>query len=131
MRVLFVCVGNSGRIQMAEAFFNQISKTAKASSAGTKPATSVNPLVIQVMREVGIDIIKAKPKMLTLEMLDAADRIITMGCEAGDVCPSAIVETEDWKMEDPRDKPVEKIREIRNIIREKVMKLVSDMESNE
>lgn len=123
-RVLFVCVENSGRSQIAEAFLNQMSKTAKASSAGTRPATSVNPTVVQVMKEVGIDIRGSKPKLLTFEMLDSVDKVITMGCAVGDVCPAAFVETEDWSVEDPAGKSIEKFREVRDIIKKKVEKLV-------
>jgi protein-tyrosine-phosphatase len=128
-RVLFVCVENSARSQIAEAFFNKLSKTAKATSAGTIPAPAVNPLAVQVMKEIGNDISKAKPKILTFEMIDAADKVITMGCGVGNVCPSAIVEAEDWKIEDPKDKPIEKVRKIRDMIQKKVEKLLSDLES--
>ncbi len=127
-KVLFVCVENSCRSQMAEAFFNRISKEARASSAGTKPASSVNPLAVQVMKEVGIDISDHKPKILTLEMIEDADKVITMGCMVGDVCPGAIVETEDWGIEDPDGKQIEKFREVRDLIGKKVEKLVRDLE---
>jgi arsenate reductase len=126
-KVLFICVENACRSQMAEAFFNQMSKTARASSAGTKPAPSVNPLAVQVMKEIGIDLANAKPKLLTLEILDAADKVITMGCAVGDVCPGAVVETEDWGIEDPTGKSIEKFREVRDVIRRKVEQLVSDL----
>ncbi|MBN2100022.1 MAG: arsenate reductase ArsC, partial [Dehalococcoidia bacterium] len=100
--VLFVCVGNSGRSQMAEAFFNQAAGgKARAISAGTNPASAVDPKTIEVMREVGIDISAAKPKALTMDMLDQADRVVTMGCGAEEVCPASFVETEDWQLEDP------------------------------
>lgn len=122
-----MCVENSCRSQMAEAFFNQMSKTAKTGSAGTRPASRVNPLAIQVMKEVGIDISQARPKLLTLEMLNEAERVITMGCAVGDVCPGAIVETEDWGIEDPAGKTIEKFREVREIVRKKVVQLVADL----
>lgn len=127
-KILFVCVENACRSQMAEAFFNRISKTATASSAGTKPAANVSLGAIQVMKEVGIDISEARPKLLTLEMLDAADKVITMGCAVGDVCPGAIVEAEDWGIEDPTGKSIEKFRKVRDIIRKKVERLVNDLE---
>lgn len=129
-KVLFVCVGNSCRSQIAEAFFNQVSQVAKASSAGTKPASGVNPIAIQVTKEVGIDISGAKPKLLTLGMLESADRVITMGCTTGDVCPGAVVEAEDWGIEDPIGKPIEEFRKVRDIIREKVKKLVKALEAS-
>ncbi|MEM3402414.1 MAG: arsenate reductase ArsC [Candidatus Hadarchaeales archaeon] len=129
-RVLFVCVENSARSQMAEAFFNRMAKNARAESAGTRPAKSVNPLAIQVMREVGIDISGAKPKLLTPEMLEGVDRVITMGCAVGDVCP-ATISTEDWSLEDPAGKPIEKFREIRDKIEEKVKRLVAELDNDE
>lgn len=127
-KVLFICVENSCRSQMAEAFFNQMSKTAKASSAGTRPAPMVNQLAVQVMKEVGIDISDAKPKLLTLEMVDDADRVITMGCAVGDVCPGAAVDTEDWEIDDPAGKSIEEFRNVRNIIRKKVERLVAELD---
>ncbi|MDM7998582.1 MAG: arsenate reductase ArsC [Dehalococcoidia bacterium] len=123
--VLFVCVGNAGRSQMAEAFFNQAARgRARAISAGTKPASAVDPKAIEVMREVGIDISTAKPKALTVEMLEQADRVVTMGCGAEGVCPASFVETEDWQLEDPKDKPVEDVRRIRDEIRGRVARLI-------
>jgi len=123
--VLFVCVGNSGRSQMAEAFFNQAAGSkARAISAGTKPAGAVDPNTVAVMREVGIDISAARPKALTMEMLDQASRVVTMGCGVEGVCPASFVETEDWQLEDPKGKPIEEVRRIRDEIRAKVMKLL-------
>ena len=128
LKVLFVCVENACRSQMAEAFFNKMSKTAKASSAGARPASGVYPLAVRVMKEVGIDISQAKPRMLTLEMLEDADRVITMGCAVGDVCPGAIVETEDWGINDPSGKPIDEFRRVRDIVKKKVERLVIDLE---
>jgi len=123
--VLFVCVGNSGRSQMAEAFFNHMAGgKARAISAGTKPASAVDPRTIEVMREVGIDISGAKPKALTMEMLDRADRVVTMGCGAEGVCPASFVETEDWQLEDPKGKSLEEVRRIRDEIRTRVTRLL-------
>ncbi|MEM4202090.1 MAG: arsenate reductase ArsC [Candidatus Hadarchaeum sp.] len=127
-KVLFVCVENSARSQMAEAFFNKMARLARAESAGTKPAAAVNPMAVEVMREVGIDISAAKPKMLTWEMLEAADRVITMGCISGELCPATLVPTEDWGIEDPAGKSIEKFREIRELIRIRVEKLVEEIE---
>jgi arsenate reductase (thioredoxin) len=128
--VVFVCVHNSGRSQMAEAFFNQIMQgKAQAFSAGTQPGDSINPVVIAAMKEVGIDIGNNKPKMLTLEMVEKADRMITMGCgaEAGAVCPASFIETEDWALEDPKGQPIEQVRKIRDEIRERINKLVKEI----
>ena len=128
--VLFVCVHNSGRSQMAEAFFNQLAKgKAQALSAGTQPANKVNPIVVEAMKEVGIDISGNKPKALTMEMVEKADRMITMGCgaEAEAVCPASFIETEDWALEDPKGKSIEQVRKIRDEIKERVKKLVEEV----
>jgi protein-tyrosine-phosphatase len=123
-KVLFICVHNSGRSQMAEAFFNQIAQgKAAAISAGTNPATQINSTVVSVMREVGIDIADSKPKMLTAEMLESADRVITMGCDAAEACPASFVPTEDWGLDDHEGEPIEKVRQIRDEIETKVDEL--------
>lgn len=128
-KILFVCVHNSGRSQMAEAFFNQMAQgKATAISAGTQPTEKINPVVAEIMHEEGIDISENKPKPLTLELLDSADRVITMGCGAEKACPASLVPVEDWELEDPEGKPVEKVRQIRDEIKERVQKLVEGME---
>ena len=115
---------------MAEAFFNQLARgRARALSAGTDPAETVDPMVIKVMHEVGIDLSTEKPKALTVEMLDQADRVVTMGCGVEGVCPASWVETEDWGLDDPKSKPLEKVREIRDEIRARVLKIVTEMEA--
>jgi arsenate reductase len=125
--VLFVCVGNAGRSQMAEAFFNQAARgQARAISAGTRPADAVDLQTIEVMREAGIDISGNKPKALTMEMLEQADRVVTMGCGVEGVCPASFVETEDWHLEDPRGKPLEEVRRIRDEIESRVMRLLEN-----
>ncbi len=127
--VLFVCVGNSGRSQMAEAFFNHYARgKAKAISAGTEPAPSVSRTVVEAMRESGIDISQNKPKALTPEMVDQANLVITMGCGAEAACPASWVETRDWGLEDPKGQPIEKVREIRNEIKIRVVKLLEELE---
>ena len=127
-KVLFVCVHNAGRSQMAQAFFNQMAKgKAKSFSAGTQPADKVNPVVVEAMREVGIDISRQKPKLLTLEMVEGADRVITMGCGVEGVCPASFVPTEDWQLEDPEDKPIEQVRQIRNEVKAKVAGLMKEL----
>jgi protein-tyrosine-phosphatase len=118
---------------MAEAFFNQMAKgKAFAVSAGTQPANNVNPLVVEAMREVGIDISGNKPKMLTLEMVEKADRMITMGCgaEAGAVCPASFIETEDWALEDPKGKPIAEVRKIRDEIKKRINDLLVEIVSS-
>ena len=124
--VLFICVHNSGRSQMAEAFFNQMAKgKAVAISAGTEPGSGVNPVVVQAMREVGIDISGRKPKLLTQEMVENADLAITMGCmDEAKSCPAAFVPSEDWGLPDPHGKPIEEVRPIRDEIKRRVELLI-------
>ena len=115
---------------MAEAFFNQMAKgKALALSAGTQPGDKVHPVVIEAMRETGIDISNNKPKMLTLEMIEKAERMITMGCgaDAGGLCPAGFIESEDWALEDPKDKSLEQVRLIRDEIKQRVAKLVEEI----
>ena len=127
-KILFVCVHNAGRSQMAEAFFNQMVKgEAESSSAGTQPADKVNPTVVEAMREVSIDISHRKPKMLTFEMLKAVDRVITMGCGVEGVCPASLVPTEDWQLEDPEGKPIEQVRQIRDEVKARVEGLIKEL----
>lgn len=126
--VLFICVHNSGRSQMAEAFFNQMAKgRSKAISAGSHPADKVNPVAAEAMREVGIDISRNRPKLLTMKMMEGVDKAITMGCEDG--CPLTTVQTDDWALEDPKDKPIEQVRKIRDEIKKRVKRLVEDYNS--
>ena len=127
-RVLFVCVENAGRSQMAEAFANQYGKGRLiAQSAGIVIADQVNPTVIEAMKERGIDISKNKPKLLTTEMTQQADQIITMGCSAEQVCPAPLLKNViDWKLEDPKNKPIEEVRKIRDEIEKRVLKLISE-----
>ncbi|MBI2846714.1 MAG: arsenate reductase ArsC [Chloroflexi bacterium] len=126
-KVLFVCVHNAGRSQMAKAFFNRLAKgKAKALSAGTSPSDAVDPTVVSVMKEIGIDISGVRPKALTPEMLGQVDRVVTMGCSVGGICPATFVETEDWGLEDPKGKPLEKVREIRDEVRARVLKLLEE-----
>jgi protein-tyrosine-phosphatase len=125
--VLFVCVHNSGRSQMAEAFFNKLAGgKAMALSAGTQPTAKVNPVVVEAMREAGINIGGNKPKMLTMDIVKKSDRMITMGCgaEANAVCPASFLPTEDWALEDPEGKSLEQVRKIRDEIKDRVNKLV-------
>ncbi len=131
--ILFVCVHNAGRSQMAEAFFNHLVKgRAQAYSAGTQPMSTINPTVVEAMREVGIDISKNKPKIMTLEMAEQADRVITMGCGGiEEACPGAIIQAEDWGLEDPRGKSMEIIRKIRDEIKERVSILLGEIEPPE
>jgi protein-tyrosine-phosphatase len=116
---------------MAEAFFNHYSAgKAEAISAGTHPASHVDQTVVKAMREIGIDISSKRPKALTLEILDGADRVITMGCSVEGVCPATLVPTEDWQLEDPEGQPIEKVRAIRDEIEAKVKILIRESITN-
>ncbi|MEM3556089.1 MAG: arsenate reductase ArsC [Candidatus Micrarchaeia archaeon] len=126
--ILFLCTENSARSQMAEGFFNFHNRNPeyKGISAGTKPAESVKPLAVEVMKEKGIDISNQKPKKLTFEMIERAERIVTMGCTEGCVAVSP-EKTVDWKLEDPAGKSVEKFREVRDEIERRVRELVDEL----
>ncbi len=123
---LFVCVHNAGRSQIAEAFAKR--RGLKASSAGTVPSSSVNPVVVQAMKEKAIDISSNKPKMLTNEMINDASLVVTMGCSVEEVCPRPMLakmqkKLVDWDIEDPKGKTIEDIRKIRDEIERKVARL--------
>jgi arsenate reductase len=124
--VLFACVENAGRSQMAAALFNALADpaAARALSAGTDPAERVRPAVAQVMRELGIELGDARPRRLTADLVARADVLITMGC--GAACPLVPgVPHEDWALPDPKDEPVERVREIRDQIRARVEALIA------
>lgn len=109
---------------MAEAFFNILAKgEALAVSAGDRPASKVDEKVVEVMKEVGIDLTKQKPKLLTTRMVEEADVVITMGCGA-DVCPVVPKRVEEWRIEDPAGKSIAKFREVRDKIRRRVERLI-------
>ena len=114
---------------MAEAFANYYGKgNVEASSAGNKIADKINPIVIQVMNEKGLDISTKKPKLLTFEMANNADLVVTMGCSDSGICPGPFFkENVDWKLENPKGKPVEKVREIRDQIEAKVQVLIEEI----
>ena len=129
-KILFVCVHNSGRSQMAEAFFNKLAKNkARAISAGTQPAAQINPTVVAAMRELGMEIGNQKPKSLTLEMMESADRVITMCCNVAETCPASFIPTEDWELDDPEGKSIEETRQIRDQIKTKVEVLVKELDT--
>ena len=130
-KILFVCVENAGRSQMAEAFFRKYaSEKFLVSSAGTKPSTQINPIVVQVMNEVGIDLENNIPKYLSNEMLD--DSIaVNMGCMDKESCPALFVkDVLDWNIADPKGKSIEEVREIRDQIKTKVMILIKSLQAN-
>jgi protein-tyrosine-phosphatase len=123
-----VCVENAGRSQIAEAFANKYGKGKfVVSSAGNKPADKVNPIVVEVLKEKGIDISMNKPKLLTFQIAQDADLVVTMGCNDQGVCPGPFFKpTVDWKLEDPKGKPMEKVREIRDQIERQVQELIKE-----
>jgi arsenate reductase (thioredoxin) len=124
---IFACVHNAGRSQMAAAFFNKLADSAKATgiSAGTNPGAHVHPGVVEVMREIGIDLSQAKPQKLTPALAERADLLVTMGC--GDECPYVPgLRRADWPLADPKGLPLEKVRAIRDTVRSHVERLVSE-----
>jgi arsenate reductase len=124
-RVIFACVHNAGRSQMAAAFFSAMADPARAEgvSAGTRPAGQVHPEVVDVMREVGIDLTSRTPQQLTDELAGRADVLVTMGC--GEECPYvAGLVREDWPLPDPKGQPPERVRKIRDEIRSRVAALI-------
>jgi protein-tyrosine-phosphatase len=127
--ILFVCVENAGRSQMAEGFFNKYApKGYKAISAGTKPVSQINPIAFEVMREAGIDISNQKSKELTDDMIRNSSNIVNMGCMEKESCPTLFLQNLlDWNIEDPKDKPIEKVREIRDEIDQRVKELVASI----
>lgn len=125
-KVIFACVHNAGRSQMAAAFFTLLADPAKASaiSAGTSPAERVHPEVIEVMKEAGVDLRKARPQRLTSELAAGASHLVTMGC--GDACPYVPgARVEDWPLDDPKGQPLPRVRQIRDEIRNRVERLVT------
>jgi arsenate reductase len=123
--VIFACVHNAGRSQMAAAWFDSLADSAKARavSAGTQPGTRVHPEVLEAMHEVGIDLEGRKPQKLTDELAQDAQMLITMGC--GEQCPVVPgLEREDWPLEDPKGRPLERVREIREEVRTRVEALL-------
>ena len=123
--VLFVCTHNAGRSQMAQAFFEQHAPDdLRAESAGQAPAEAIWPNVIEAMREVGIDISTRKPKKIDREMQLHADKAITLNCQ--ETCPYVIGGVEDWLVDDPAGQPLEKVREIRDQIDDRVRDLVEN-----
>ena len=125
--VLFVCVHNAGRSQMAAGWLEHLGDgRIEVRSAGSAPAASVNPVAVQAMREVGIDITAATPKVLTSDAVQASDVVVTMGC--GDACPIFPGKRyEDWALDDPAGQGIEAVRPIRDEIRERVTALVADL----
>ena len=127
-RVIFACVHNAGRSQMAAAFFNFMADATKAVavSAGTQPGDRVHPEVLVVMREVGIDLSGATPRRLTADLAEGASLLVTMGC--GDECPLVLARRRlEWQIPDPREMPAGQFREVRDLIEAKVKELLQSL----
>jgi len=129
MNVLFVCVGNAGRSQMSEALFSHAAAGRhEARSAGTQPAARVHPVVVEAMAELGIDLSARVPHRLELADAEWADVVVTMGC--GDACPVILGKRYiDWNLEDPKDRGIEHVREIRDEIARRVERLLEELAS--
>ena len=124
-----MCVENAGRSQMAQAFAEKLGL--KASSAGTIPSTRVNPVVVEAMRERGIDLTKKMPRILTADMISSARLVVTMGCSVEEACPKPMLAAMqkkliDWRLDDPKGKSIEEIRRIRDEIEKRVRKIAQE-----
>ncbi len=132
--ILFVCVENAGRSQMAEGFFNQryAQKGYHAISAGTRPVSQINPLAVQAMSEVGIDISGQKSKIITEDMIRNSAKSINMGCMERAECPMLFINNViDWGIEDPKGQPIEKVREIRDEIDRRVKEIAESLQGQD
>lgn len=130
-KILFVCVENAGRSKIAEGFFRKYAKKFEVASAGTEPNSELNPIVVDVMAEVGIDITNQKPKLLSNEMIQDSFRTVNMGCMDRKSCPSLFVkDVFDWNITDPKGKTIEEIRRIRDQIKFEVMALIKKLEDD-
>ena len=125
--VLFVCVHNAGRSQMAAGWLRQLGgDQVEVRSAGSAPAETINPVAVEAMREVGIDIAAEQPKVLSIDAVQASDVVVTMGC--GDTCPVFPGKRyEDWALEDPAGQGIDTVRPIRDEIRGRIEKLLADL----
>jgi protein-tyrosine-phosphatase len=128
-KILFVCVENAGRSQMAEAFAREYGGgKVEALSTGTMPSNEVNPDVVKAMQEKGVDMSRNRPKLITGQMVQGADVIIVMGCSAQGFCPAPMFnKVTEWNLEDPKGKPIEKVREIRDEIEKRVKMLIGEV----
>ena len=131
--ILFVCVENAGRSQMAEAFFRKFaSNRFNVSSAGTAPSSQLNPTVIQVMKEIGIDMVNQQPKVLSDSMVANSSKTVNMGCMDKESCPSLFVkDVIDWDISDPKEKSIDEVREIRDKIKSEVLNLIKLLEESD
>ena len=131
--ILFVCIENAGRSQMAEGFFNKSAPEGyRALSAGTKPVSQINPVVIDVMKEIDIDISNQKSKEITEDMTPNSFKTVNMGCMDKGSCPTLFLSNVlDWNLEDPKGKPIDKVREIRDEVEQRVKELVAGLKTHQ
>ena len=130
--ILFVCIENAGRSQMAEAFFKKYAKNQfHVISAGTSPSSHLNPVVVSVMNELGIDLKNQKPQLLSSSMIKNSNKTVNMGCMDKESCPSLFVkDVDDWNIEDPKGKSIEDVRKIRDQIKNDILNLLNSIESD-
>ena len=127
--ILFVCVHNSGRSQMAQALFNRMAAgRGFAESAGTLPGESINPVVHEAMLEIGINLEHQFPKIITQDMVDQADRAYTMGCAIDESCPATFIPSEDWGLDDPAGRSLDEVRKIRDEIVTRISSLIEELD---
>ena len=129
--VLFVCVENAGRSQMAESFFKKFTKDRfNVISAGTIPSKNLNPIVVQVMKEIGIDMTSQSPKTISNSMIDNSFKTINMGCMDKESWPALFVkEVIEWNIQDPKEKTIEEVRKIRDQIKSEVLNLIKSIDN--
>ena len=130
--ILFVCVENAGRSKMAEAFFKKFAKNRfNVLSAGTFPSSNLNPIVVSVMEEIGIDLKNQNPQLLSSSMIENSNKTVNMGCMDKESCPSLFVkDVENWNIDDPKGKSIEDVRKIRDQIEKDVLNLLDSLESD-
>ena len=131
--ILFVCVENAGRSQMAQAFAENLGL--KAASAGTIPSSRVNPMVVEAMRERGIDLSLRTPRILTADMINHAGLVVTMGCSVEEACPKPMLaamqkKLVDWHLDDPKEKSIDEVRRIRDEIERRVREIAQEERSS-
>jgi len=131
-KILFVCVENAGRSQIAEAFFRKyMPKGFEVISAGTKPNVQINPTVLQAMKEIGIDIENQIPKQISKQIIRESEKIINMGCMDKESCPALFMnDVLDWQIPDPKGKSIEEVRKIRDEIKTKIVTLIKSLQEN-
>ena len=129
--VLFVCVENAGRSQMAESFFKKFTEDRfNVISAGTVPSKNLNPIVVQVMKEIGIDMTSQSPKTISNSMIDNSFKTVNMGCMDKESCPALFVkDVIEWNIQDPKEKTIEEVRKIRDQIKSEVLNLIKSIDN--